>query len=133
MGELRLAPGMLDEILAHARAGEPDEVCGVISGRAGRAVALYRGRNVASTPRVAYELDTETLIRQIDFEAEGLELAAIYHSHPAGPEIPSRTDVAQAYYPGAIYIICSLADPSRPVLRGFHIVGGEVDEVRLVE
>ena len=44
--------------------------------------ALYRGRNVSPTPAVAYELDVETLARQIEFEEQGLTLAAIYHSHP---------------------------------------------------
>ncbi len=94
-------------------------------------VAVYPGRNISQTPRVAYELDHDTLARMIDFEDAGLALAAIYHSHPRGPETPSATDVAQAYYPEAVYLICSLADPARPVLRGFRIAAGRAREVRL--
>ncbi|MGC8781046.1 MAG: Mov34/MPN/PAD-1 family protein [Anaerolineae bacterium] len=120
------------DIIAHARAGYPEEVCGIIAGRNNVAVALYRGRNVSPTPRVAYELDPETLIKQIAFEEAGLTLAAIYHSHPAGPETPSATDIARAAYPDSVYLICSLADPARPVLRGFRIVAGQVTEVQLI-
>ncbi len=127
----RLAPGMREEILAHARAGFPEEVCGIISGRDGVAQALYRGRNVSPTPRVAYELDVETLVKQIEFEDAGLTLAAIYHSHPAGPETPSQTDIRRSSYPDAVYLITSLADGISPTLRGFRIVDGRVREVVL--
>jgi proteasome lid subunit RPN8/RPN11 len=127
----RLAPGMADEIIAHARAGYPEEVCGILSGRDGRAMALYRGRNIAPTPRVTYELDVYTLALQIDFADAGLELAGIYHSHPAGPETPSATDIALAFYPEAVYLICSLANPERPVLRAFRIAANITTEVQL--
>lgn len=124
---------MRQEIIAHAAAGYPEEVCGILSGRDGAAAALYPGRNVSPRPQVTYELDVETLARQIEFEDAGLMLAAIYHSHPAGPEIPSPTDIARAAYPEAVYIICSLADRTRPCLRGFRIVDGGVREVALVD
>lgn len=124
---------MRQEIIAHAAAGHPEEVCGIISGRDDAAVALYPGRNVSPRPQVTYELDAETLIRQIDFENAGLMLAAIYHSHPAGPETPSPTDIARAAYPDAVYIICSLVDRARPSLRGFRIVDGAVREVALID
>jgi len=124
---------MRDEIIAHARGGFPEEVCGIIAGRDDAAVALYRGRNVSPTPRVAYELDVETLTRQIEFDDSGLTLAAIYHSHPAGPEIPSETDIRRATYPDSVYLICSLADFARPSVRGFRIVAGKTWEVALSE
>ncbi len=112
-------------IVEHAWACWPEEACGLVAGREGGALAVYPGRNISPTPRVVYELDHDTLARVIDFEDAGLTLAAIYHSHPHGPETPSATDVAQAYYPEAIYLICSLADRAQPVLRGFHIVAGQ--------
>ncbi len=108
-------------MLAHARAGFPEEVCGIIAGKNGVAEALYRGRNVSPTPRVAYELDIETLVKQIEFADAGLTLAAIYHSHPAGPETPSQTDVARATYPDSVYLICSLEDAGSPSLRAFGL------------
>jgi proteasome lid subunit RPN8/RPN11 len=38
-------------------------------------------------------------------EAQGLEMVGIYHSHPHGPDSPSPTDIAEAYYPDAVYLI----------------------------
>lgn len=128
---LLLPASIAAAIVEHAQTCYPDEACGLIAGRDGAAVAVYPGRNIAPTPRVAYELDHDTLARMIDFEDAGLELAAIYHSHPHGPETPSATDVAQAHYPDAVYLVYSLADPARPILRGFRIAEGRTREVRL--
>jgi proteasome lid subunit RPN8/RPN11 len=127
----RIPAAMAAEIVAHAQAGYPEEVCGIIAGRDAEAMTLYRGRNVSSTPQVTYELDIDTLALQIGFEAEGFQLVGIYHSHPHGPDIPSVTDIAQAYYPDAVYIICSMIDPTRPSLRGFRIGSRDAIEVRL--
>ena len=128
---LVLDSGIATAIVEHARAGHPDEVCGIVGGRDGRGWLLYQGRNVASHPRIAYELDAETLSRQIELEAAGLELAAIYHSHPHGPETPSGADIARAFYPDAVYIICSLADCNTAILRGYRIRDGRAWEVAL--
>jgi len=130
--EFRLAPGMADAIIAHARHGYPDEICGLISGREGQAVELHPGRNVSATPRTTFELDVDTLALQIQFADEGLDLVGIYHSHPAGPDVPSATDVARSYYPEAVYLICSMADASYPSLRAFRILANAVSEVRLI-
>ncbi len=126
-----LGPQMTQAIIAHAHRGYPEEVCGIISGKDHVGAALFPGRNVSPTPRVAYDLDVDTLARQIGFEEAGLTLAAIYHSHPNGPETPSPMDVATAFYSDSVYIICSLAEPGRPVLRGFRILNGQPCEVRL--
>jgi [CysO sulfur-carrier protein]-S-L-cysteine hydrolase len=119
--DVRLPDSLAGEIIDHAAAGYPEEVCGLIAGRDGEPIAVHRGRNISPTPRVAYELDHDTLARQIQFEDQGLELWGIYHSHPAGPETPSETDQALAFYPAAVYVIVSLVDPNRPVTRSFRI------------
>lgn len=123
VAELPLAlPGpLLAEILAHAQAGYPEEVCGLISGRDGIPLAVHRGRNISPTPRVAYELDHETLALQIGFEEHGLALWGVYHSHPQGPETPSATDVELAFYPNAVYVIVSLAERERPRVRAYRL------------
>ena len=119
-GSFRLPPELAEQIIAHSQAGYPEEVCGLISGKDGVAVAVHPGRNVSPTPRTTFELDIETLAKQIEFEEAGLELVAIYHSHPHGPAVPSETDVQRAAYPDALYLICSLADPGRPALHAFR-------------
>jgi proteasome lid subunit RPN8/RPN11 len=97
---------------------------------------LYRGVNVDRSP-YTYRLDPMDQLRIFkEIDAEGLELLAIYHSHTQSPAYPSRTDVAKAYYPDAVYVIVSVDDgPSEgnPVVRAFRIKDGAITEEELVE
>jgi proteasome lid subunit RPN8/RPN11 len=134
MQTLTLSRTLLDEMLAHVAGLWPEEACGLVGGRSGRggrdgrAVRLYPVENMRHSP-VAFEMDPLQQIRaMLAMEAEGLELIAIYHSHPDGPARPSATDVANAYYPDAVQLIISLADRARPSVRAFTIVDGVVAE-----
>ena len=126
---LRMSAEIAAQIVEHAQSGYPDEVCGLVVGQGDVATAAYPGRNISPTPAVTYELDHDTLTRMIDFEDAGLDLVAIYHSHPRGPETPSPTDIAHAYYSESVYLIVSLATPDRPVVRGFRITNEWVREI----
>lgn len=117
-----LTQALYDEIVAHTRAGKPQEVCGILRGRAARAFEAVRGRNVASDPIHDYEVDPQTLLRQSDFEEAGDELVAIYHSHPASPAYPSASDAWNALYPDCAYLICSLQNDDAPVMRAFRLI-----------
>ena len=57
-------------------------------------------------------------------DANGLELVGIFHSHPAGPETVSPTDVAEAAYAVAHVILCRANGLWRA--RGFWIEDGTV-------
>jgi proteasome lid subunit RPN8/RPN11 len=127
-----LPPEMLQAIVAHARDEAPRECCGIISGKDGKPVELYRARNIAEGNSF-YEIDPAQLI-EFEFDlmpANGTEIIAIYHSHPVSPAYPSPTDVQLAYWTDAVYVICSLADPHRPEVRGFRIRDGAIAEVAL--
>ncbi|HEX8144735.1 MAG TPA: M67 family metallopeptidase [Pyrinomonadaceae bacterium] len=101
------------EMEAHAREAAPDECCGLIGGTSetGRARTVYRLRNRAADPRVAYEAAPEELFAaQRSMRERGEHLLAIYHSHPRSPvPLPSERDVRLAYYPAAIYFIIGLS------------------------
>jgi proteasome lid subunit RPN8/RPN11 len=123
---------MRQAIVEHARRDAPRECCGIIAGRAGVPVHLYPTRNIAEGTAL-YEIDPAELI-ELEFHtmpAAETELVAIYHSHPVSPAYPSPTDIALAFWPDAVYVICSLAAPERPVVRGFRIRDGEISEVDL--
>jgi proteasome lid subunit RPN8/RPN11 len=62
----------------------------------------------------------------------GLELVAIYHSHPETEAYPSETDKRLAYYPEAYYILTSLKDPQNPIVRVFRIQEGKTPEEKEV-
>lgn len=109
----------------------PFEACGIMAGLQDRVRRLYAVENRLRSP-VAYEMEPrQQLDAMLDLEAAGLEMLAIYHSHPRGPQIPSPTDVAQAYYPDVAHVIVSLADRHRPSTRAFTIKEGKIDEIVL--
>lgn len=118
-----------DTIIAHAREGAPQEICGLLRGRNGVVTDLLRANNIAVNPIRDYEVDPAALVAVFDWEDAGDELVAIYHSHPAGPAYPSATDADKAYYPDTVFLICSLQDEARPLLRGFLLrdLPGEID------
>jgi len=119
------------EMIAHSKDEAPYEACGVIAGKGGRAVKLYRTAN-AEHSKTTYRLEPEEQYKIfIEMEEKGWELWAIYHSHPAFPPYPSARDIEMAYFPEALYLIVSLAQ-EEPEIRAFRIVEGEVREEELV-
>jgi len=127
LGPVVLPAAVYAEIVQHARAGKPEEICGVVRGRGLAAHAAIRGRNIAAERIENYEVDPQTLLLQFDFEEAGDEMMAIYHSHPASVAYPSATDAWNAYYPDSIYLICSLEHDEAPVLRGFRLTTHSID------
>ncbi len=116
-----LPRSITDRIITHARAGAPDEVCGLLRGRGEVVKDWHPTRNVAADPRHDYEIAAEDLLVAFDWEILGDRLIAIYHSHPAGPAYPSAVDAWRATYPDSAYLICSLQEVSRPQLRAFYL------------
>ena len=125
---MRLSRKYYQQIVAHARRGKPNEICGLIAGKDGLPVKLYETTNSDARPRVRYNVDPMELLTALrEIEEKGWELIAIYHSHPMSEAYPSGTDVSLAYYPDAVYIIVSLADDA-PVVRAFKITDGLITE-----
>jgi proteasome lid subunit RPN8/RPN11 len=136
-------------MLADARACDPFESCGLIAGRASglprggsEAVQVISVTNVLHS-RVRFRMDPVQQLKAFNqIEEQGLELLAIYHSHPDGPATPSATDVSEAAYPGVVHLIWSKSGErlgerlTEPVAeqwncRGFLIAGGRVSEVAI--
>ncbi len=118
---VKLPLSVIETIVAHAREGKPEEVCGIVRGRGFTAIEAVRGRNIAAERIENYEVDPETLLLQFVFEETGDEMMAIYHSHPVSVAYPSATDAWNAHYPDAIYLICSLEFDDAPVIRAFRL------------
>ncbi len=116
-----------EEIVRHAREGKPEEVCGIVRGRGSAAFEVIRAANVADERFENYTVDPQTLLLQFEFEDAGDEMMGIYHSHPASPAEPSATDAYNAFYPDAVYFICSLEDDSAPVIRAWRLQEQPVD------
>ena len=129
---LILAPGVLEEIVAHAKRCHPKEGCGLVMGSPSAPGARFIPmRNIADSA-TEYEMEPQELISELrDARNRGEQLIAICHSHPNGPAIPSRYDIERAYYPEAAHLIVSLIDLERPRAAAFRIIEGEVIEVGL--
>lgn len=124
---VHLPQTVYDAIVAHARAGKPEEVCGVVRGRGLVAYEAMPGRNVAADRIENYEVDPQTLLRQFEFEEAGDEMMGIYHSHPVSVAYPSATDAWNANYPESVYFICSLEFDEAPVIRAFKMTTHWID------
>jgi [CysO sulfur-carrier protein]-S-L-cysteine hydrolase len=118
---VRVPAAVHDFIVAHARAGKPEEICGVVRGRGLLAYEAVAGRNIAAERIENYEVDPQTLLLQFAFEDAGDEMMGIYHSHPVSVAYPSATDAWNAHYPECIYFICSLEFDDAPVIRAFRM------------
>ena len=128
---LRLPQRFIDEMLAHARAELPNECCGIIAGRDGTAVELFRARNAEASP-YRYEVDSQDLFRiWRQCETNGWDFLVVYHSHVASEAVPSQTDVRRATWPDAYYIVVSIADSESPSVRAYRIVEGNVCEEQI--
>jgi len=128
---LRLQKQLIDEMVAHARQEAPNECCGIIAGKDGRAAKLFRATNAEASP-YRYSVDPRDLFRIYrECEEKGWEFLAIYHSHTASEAYPSPTDVRLATWPEAYYVVVSLHDRQNPVVRAFRILEGAVSEEEL--
>ena len=114
------------ELVAHAEREAPNEACGLVLLRDGTAERYEPGRNAAASP---YRFELEFDDPEVWFaEDEGYELA-VFHSHPASPARPSRTDVENiGLWERKPYVIYSLA---RDELAAWAIKNGGVESLEL--
>ena len=118
---LKLPRPIYERLLDEARKALPDECCGLLGGQGTVVQRVYAATNQLASP-VAYEIAPRELFDIFrDLRAHGLELVAIYHSHPQSDNSPSQRDLECAYYPEVAYIIISpQAEAPRP-LRVFRL------------
>ena len=136
MSGLSLPRSLAEALLAHARAEEPNEACGLLSGSLsnGHAGAYHPARNGEASP-LRYTVHPDDLLRiMLAIDDGGEDLLAIFHSHTRSPAVPSATDLREARYPDPFYLLASLAEASAPpevALRAWRIVDGRSSEVPL--
>ena len=128
---LKIDKRLYAEIIAHASQGAPEEVCGILAGKDGVVSRVYPGRNVATNPRLRYEMDPQQQFEAMrEIETAGEHMVGIYHSHPHSPAYPSHVDKELAFYPDSVYVIVSLAQ-NPPLARAFRIADSQVSEEEL--
>jgi proteasome lid subunit RPN8/RPN11 len=115
----------------YALATAPAEACGILAGRGRRLHQIIPVANFAEDPFTRYVLEPSALVKHLlVLENAGLSLLGFYHSHPNGDPIPSSTDICEATYSDAIYLIISLKK-SQPELAAWTIFHDEVAPVQI--
>jgi len=131
---IRIPAEILDEMIAHAVAGLPNEACGLLGGVDGRAERFFPTGNADQSAKT-YSIDSKELHRALaEIEKAGLEHLGIFHSHTHTEAYPSFTDIKRAHwdgspaleqqptYPGVAYVIASLKNADNPDVRAFEFV-----------
>ena len=115
-------------MLEHVAEQAPIEACGLLGGTNSRVQHVVPITNVAES-KVRYRMDPAGQVSALfGFEERGMELVAIYHSHPAGPPGPSSIDIGEDAYPEALQLIWFL-EIGNWVCRAYQYSDGAAAEV----
>ena len=134
MSTLKLPRPLYDELISHARTGFPLEVCGILGGQGDTVARLWQMINSDASNEHFSMLPKEQFAVAKELRGAGLEMLAVYHSHPESPARPSAEDIRLAHTPGISHLILSLLNPEEPVLKSFKISAGVVtpEEVEII-
>lgn len=127
---MRIPRTLFHQMVNYAERAWPAECCGLLAGEDGLATRIYPLENQERS-RTAYLAAPEQQLQALtEMEDLGLDLLAIYHSHPDTESYPSPADIEKAFFPESLYIIISLKEPTARV-RGFRIArSGDITEVK---
>ena len=138
---------LYQEMLTHAQTAYPNECCGLLAGvrRAGSVsdrspsdnqnedlgvvTHHYPLLNELASP-TEYQSDPRSHLRaEKAMRENGLDLLAIYHSHPSSEPVPSRKDIERNLYFREVHLIISLMD-KEPLMRGWRLDETSYTEVQ---
>ena len=131
---MRIKKEIIDSIVAHAKSGAPIEMCGYLASQDGVVTKHYELKNVDNSED-HFTFDPKEQFDTIkDARNNGLEVCAVYHSHPVTPARPSAEDIKLAYDPNISYVIVSLANGDSDV-KSFKIKDKQVspEDIEIVE
>ena len=126
---ISLPKKVYDEMIAHAKAGYPNEACGILAGPKPDAASNFFPMKNVDNSAISYFMDPkEQLMIFKQMRQASLEMRGIFHSHVASEAYPSQKDVRLAFYPDVSYLIVSLSKMEKPELRSFRVLDEKVTE-----
>jgi [CysO sulfur-carrier protein]-S-L-cysteine hydrolase len=126
---IAIPKAVFGRMIEHAKAGFPNEACGILAGNAADSVTDFYPMKNMDNASISYFMDPKEQLSVFkDMRAKKLEMRGIFHSHVASEAYPSQKDVRLAFYPDVSYLIVSLSDMEKPVLRSFRIADEKVAE-----
>ena len=119
-------------IVSHCQREWPNQACGLVLFDAdGVARAVETVRNRGAWP-YGFQIGPEAQFAAYRKAlAHGWTVAGVYHCHTVSEAVPTGRDLKRPVPPGYLYIIVSLLDPARPVLRAYRFHEGVPQEVSI--
>jgi len=127
---LTISRAQWEQMRNYVESHAPLEACGLLGGRDGVVGVVIPVRNAAGSP-VRFRMEPLEQLRAFEqIEFAGMDVLAIFHSHPKGPAVPSPTDIAEAFYE-VIQVIWSPTE-GEWLAHAFWIEAGHAAEVPLI-
>lgn len=127
---LKLPASILSAMVDQARREMPNETCGYLSGVDNEVRALIPMTNIDHSPE-HFSFDPSEQFEALKASrSKGLNLIAVFHSHPETPARLSDEDLRLANDPKMLYLIISLAGNS-PEVKGYRVIQKVVTEVSI--
>jgi len=118
-------------MLEHVLRCLPEEACGLVGGSGSRARIVFPIVNRLHS-KVKFEMEPHEQLTALRWlEEHGLDVIAIFHSHPRGPRVPSQTDIEHFNYPPAATLIWTPQE-AEWLVQGFLIADKIVEPLELI-
>lgn len=109
MQSISLTAGQIEELVGIAKDVLPNESCGLLLGENDAVVEILPMRNVDESP-LTFSIESTELVDAYNLaESKGLQVIAIFHSHPAQPS-PSSTDIKFMEINPVVWLIYSTTE-----------------------
>ena len=109
MQSISLTVRQIEELVSIAKDVLPNESCALLLGENNEVVEILPMRNVDESP-VTFGIESTELVDAYNLaESKGLQVIAIFHSHPAQPS-PSSTDIKFMEINPVVWLIYSTTE-----------------------
>ena len=109
MQSISLTAGQIEELVSIAKDVLPNESCGLLLGENDAVAEILPMRNVDESP-LTFSIESTELVDAYNLaERKGLQVIAIFHSHPAQPS-PSSTDIKFMEINPVVWLIYSTTE-----------------------
>jgi len=126
---LQITKESVTKLFSQSRDKAPLEACGYLAGKDSTITKCYPLTNIEQSSH-RFKLDVKEQFTAVkDARQEGLNILAVYHSHPESKALPSSDDINLAFDPDLSHIIISLLEQN---LKSFKIIEGKSTEEKLI-
>jgi len=128
---LSVSEEIYNQLVFAAKTEAPNEACGLLAGIDNKITRFYKLTNADASPEHFSMIPAEQFAAVKDMRKAGIQMLAIWHSHPSTPARMSDEDLKLAFMPDTVYVILSLAKPDAPSLRGYQVADKRPIEIEL--